>query len=245
MSEIKLHVHTCEGVEPKLIEIASDATVEQLLNEMQAAGAAVGESGEEVILWVENEEVACRKENKLHEHGIKHGHHVHCHQCRHVAVFVTHDSQTKEKPFAPSATVQKVHQWAIKEFGLKAEEADEVLYLHDDLTNKLPEHAHVGSFVKFPNCKLALRLACKDIKVTVSYTGQDPFEHKFTPETTVGTVKVKAMELFKLEKGAADKYALQYDGVSLDDATKIGKFGKCELPLVLMLKKPQEKGYAT
>ena len=244
MSAIKLHVHTCEEVEPKLIEIASDATVEQLLNEMQAAGAAVGESGEEVILWVENEEIACRKESKLHEHGIKHGHHVHCHQCRHVAVSVKHDSQTKEKPFAPSATIQKVHQWAVKEFGLKPEEADEVLYLHGDLTHKLPEHSHVGSFVKFPHCKLALRLACKEIKVSVSYTGHDPYEHKFTPETTLGTVKAKAMELFKIEPGAADKYVLQFDGASYDDATKIGKFGKCELPLVLLLKKPQEKGYA-
>ncbi|MGA3266500.1 MAG: multiubiquitin domain-containing protein [Verrucomicrobiota bacterium] len=79
MPEIELHVHTHEGAEPKLIKISSDATVEQLVKEIQAAGAAIGEPGEEIILWVENEEITCRKGHKIHECRIKHGHHVHCH----------------------------------------------------------------------------------------------------------------------------------------------------------------------
>jgi len=79
MAEIELQVHTHEGVEPKLIKIASDATVEQLVKAIQAAGAAIGEPGEEIVLWVENEEVTCRKGQKIHECGIKHHHHVHWH----------------------------------------------------------------------------------------------------------------------------------------------------------------------
>jgi len=164
MTEIELHVHTCDGVEPKLIKIASDATVEQLVNAIQAAGAAIGESGEEIILWIENKEVTCRKHQKIHEHGIKHGHHLRFHRGQ--------------------------------------------------------------------------------IKVKVAYTGHDDYEGEFSPEATVGTVKLKAMGKFEIESGAADKYVLQHDNVNIDDKVKIGALGKCEVKLVLLLKKPQEKGYA-
>jgi len=165
MADIELHVHTCEGVEPKLIKIASDATVEQLIKELQAAGAAVGEPGEDIILWVENEEVACERGRKLHEHGIGHGRHIHCHRCKHVKVFVTHESHIKEKSFAPSATIHKVREWAVEAFGLRGREQDEALYLHGDLKTKLPEHAHVGSFVKPSHCELDLCLAHKEVQV--------------------------------------------------------------------------------
>jgi hypothetical protein len=79
MKLIEIQVHVADGEPPKAIKIAEDATIEQLLQEIQAAGAAIGESGEQIILRVEDKELTCRKEQKLHECGIKHGHHVHCH----------------------------------------------------------------------------------------------------------------------------------------------------------------------
>ncbi len=94
MKEIEIHVHTHEGVEPKLIKIAEDATIEQLLKQMQAAGAAIGEPGEEIILWVENEEIKCHKHHKIHERGIRHHHHIHCH-C--VIVVNTRDKRWEKK----------------------------------------------------------------------------------------------------------------------------------------------------
>jgi hypothetical protein len=79
MKQIEIQVHLAEGQQPKAIKIAEDATIEQLLKEIQAAGAAIGEPGEEIILWVENKEVACRRHHKLHECGIKDGHRIQCH----------------------------------------------------------------------------------------------------------------------------------------------------------------------
>jgi hypothetical protein len=219
MTEIELHVHTCEGVEPKLIKIASDATVEQLIKEIQAAGAAVGEPGEEIILWVENEEVACRKGQKIHECGIKHGHHLHCHRCNHVNVVVTHESQTKEKSFPPSATVAKVHAWAVEAFGLKGRAHNEVLFLHGDLKAKLPDHSHVGSYVKFPHCELELCLAHKEPQVievaVVTTSGSWPHE---------GYENVPVHQPIKVELlRAAKKLGLA------DMANWIAKVGKVEL----------------
>ena len=77
---------------PKQIKIASDATIEDLIKAIQTADAVIGKPGEEVILWVEDNEIACHKEHKLHEHGIKHGHHLHFYR-RKVEIFVN----TREK----------------------------------------------------------------------------------------------------------------------------------------------------
>ena len=240
MSEIiELNVHTQEGVEPKQVKIASNATVNDLINAIQTAGAVIGEPGDEIILWVENEEVPCDNKRQIHEHGIKHGHHVHCHRCKHVHVTVAHGAKTVEKSFAPSATFKKVHEWAVKELNLPGA----TLYLHGDFKTKLPDRAHIGSYAKSPGCKLALCLACDEIRVDVAYTGHNNFEGKFPSETALGVVKLKAMSEFSLEQSAASKYALQHDGANFDDNVKLIVFGKCELSLTLVLKQPQEKGY--
>jgi hypothetical protein len=84
----------------------------------------------------------------------------------------------------------------------------------------------------------------KKIEATVSYTGHDDYQGEFSPEVPVGTVKRKAMKEFDIEESAADKYALQFNGTNLDDHTKIGDLGKPEVKLVLVLKQPQQKGYA-
>ena len=56
MKEIEIHVHTCDSVDSRLIKIAEDATVEELVKIVQAAGAVIGELEEEIFLLVENEE---------------------------------------------------------------------------------------------------------------------------------------------------------------------------------------------
>jgi len=55
-NEIEIHIHLAEGGQSKAIKIAEDATIGQLLEKAQAAGAAIGEPGEEIILWVEDKE---------------------------------------------------------------------------------------------------------------------------------------------------------------------------------------------
>jgi hypothetical protein len=83
----------------------------------------------------------------------------------------------------------------------------------------------------------------KKVKVEVAYTGHDEYVEEIAPETPVGTVKRKAMKQFGIEESAADNYAMQFSGANQDDKTKVGDFGDTDVKFVLVLKKPQEKGY--
>src|SRR5262245_39574697 len=82
------------------------------------------------------------------------------------------------------------------------------------------------------------------VEVTVVYTGQDPFVDEFPPPVPIGTVKRKAMKQFGIEESAADQYALQFDGVNLDDKVKVGDVAGEKVTLTLVRIKAQEKGYA-
>jgi hypothetical protein len=83
----------------------------------------------------------------------------------------------------------------------------------------------------------------KKVKVSVFYTGEEPYVDEFAPEVPIGTVKRKAMKQFGLEERAADEYALQYEGANLDDKRKVGDIAGKEVTLTLVRVRPQEKGY--
>src|SRR5689334_5858784 len=93
MKMLEIDVCTSKGTEPRRLKIAEDSTIEQLLNQMRVAGATIGESGEDILLWVEDEEITCRKHKKIHECGIGHGHRVHCHD---GVVFLIVNTREKE-----------------------------------------------------------------------------------------------------------------------------------------------------
>lgn len=77
MKEIEISVHTSEEGQTRQIKIAEDATIGELVNAIQAAGAVIGELEEEILLLVENEEKLLKRDHKLSDCGIRHGHHVH------------------------------------------------------------------------------------------------------------------------------------------------------------------------
>jgi hypothetical protein len=83
----------------------------------------------------------------------------------------------------------------------------------------------------------------RKIGVIVLYTGQDTYTGEFAPEVPIGTVKRKAMKQFGLEESSADEYALQFEGVDLDDKKKVGDITGHSVTLTLVRIKPQEKGY--
>jgi hypothetical protein len=87
MKKIDIHVHLPDGEQPKAITIAEDATIEQLLKEIQAADAVIGELEEEILLLVENEEKYVKRTHRLSDCSIKHGHHVHF-KSQHIEVAV-------------------------------------------------------------------------------------------------------------------------------------------------------------
>ena len=155
MKEIELYIHTAEHHDPKLVKVDENATVEELLKRFAPEGNG------DIHLTTEGEEEPHDRHRKLSECGVKHRHHVHCHRCRKVAVTVFYNGEQSHS-FAPSATIEKVLQWALRTFGLKGADAlDKVLRLSDAPNDVLPESAHIGSFVKAPACEVRLNLTGK------------------------------------------------------------------------------------
>ena len=142
MKEIELQVHTAGHGQAKAIKIAEDATVGQLLEMAQAAGAAVGELEEEILLLVENEEKLLHRSHRLSECGIHHGHHVHLHG---VAIIVN----TREKRWNKKAI--SYEQVVVLAFGTCSEHPDTVYTV---TYTKGPEHKRDGSLVKGQSVKV-------------------------------------------------------------------------------------------
>lgn len=144
MKEIEILAHLGDGKQPKAIKIAEDATIEQLLKELQVAGATIGESGDKVVLWVEDEEVACHKHQKLHECGIKHGHHLHCH-LRDVVIIVNTREKKWEKPEI------SYEELVVLAFGTYSPDPNTVYTVK---FSKGSEHKREGSLVKGQSVKV-------------------------------------------------------------------------------------------
>jgi hypothetical protein len=57
VQEIEIQVYLPDCEQPKAIKIANDATIEQLLDQIQAADVAASGTDEDIILLVEDREV--------------------------------------------------------------------------------------------------------------------------------------------------------------------------------------------
>jgi sulfur carrier protein ThiS len=120
--QIEIHVHADDGNDPKRITLAEDATVEDLLRIIQAETGAIAELEGEILLLVEDREALVRREHKLCDHGIRHGHHVHVSKAKHIYVAVVTTSGTwPHKGFASVPIHQAVKiqlQHAAKRLGI-------------------------------------------------------------------------------------------------------------------------------
>ena len=138
MKDIEIQIHLAGEGQPKAIKIAEDATIGQLLEMARAAGAAIGEPGEEIILLIENKQIVCRKHQKLHECGIKHGHNLHFHH-REVVIIVN----TREKKWdKPKISYEEVVVLAFSTI------SNDPNVIYTVTFSKGPEHKREGSLVK-------------------------------------------------------------------------------------------------
>lgn len=142
MSEIEIHVHLSDTEAPKAIKIAEDATVDQLVKAVQAAGVAVGELGEEVLFLIENEEKLLKLERKLLDCGIKHGQHLH------VGAVVIIVNTRERKWYEKRISYEEVVKVA---FGPNP--AHETIVYTVDYSHG-PEHHRTGTLVKGQSVKV-------------------------------------------------------------------------------------------
>ena len=157
--EIELYLHGDESREPKLIRVSLEDTVESLIEKARAAGLLSAIGAEDPHIFLEDVDEEFNAKEKICGCHIRHRQHLHCHRCQRVEVSVTYNGVVKAETFPPSATIKRICKWALKEFDITgADAADKTLRLGDPNGPELTDDVHIGSLVKFPNCKISLFL---------------------------------------------------------------------------------------
>jgi hypothetical protein len=83
---------------------------------------------------------------------------VHIHKCRHVAVEVNFNGETKRRRFSPAATIGVVSQWTRKKFHLDPAAAAEYLLQFCNSTKQPRSAEHLGELVEPPKCSVCFDL---------------------------------------------------------------------------------------
>lgn len=150
-----------EGIsEVQIVRISEQSTVQELI---EKAGAIVDSSRSDAVavLFLEDSDGELSSKVTLKDVGIGHRSRVHSHRCRRVVVTVNFKDDHKSHEFPPSATVRKVKRWADEEFELKGIDATEHALQICGTATRPDEDVHIGSLVKFPDCKICFDLVPK------------------------------------------------------------------------------------
>jgi len=147
--ELFLHKKGFDG--PQLVDVGEDITVTEFLSLHGAPESSA---------WLENDDELIADE-KLSSVGVVEHSHIHVGRCREVAVRVRYGGESKEERFRPSATVQRVFDWAAGPTGFNldpTERAKHALFLKKV---ELDPDEHIGVLAS-DECELTLDLAPKE-----------------------------------------------------------------------------------
>lgn len=149
---MELYLHTKESEEPKLVLVAEDVRLEEVVHEHGEAGASA---------WREGEERELDLTLTIRELEIVEWSHVHVGKCKRVTVTVRQDSE-KVKDFPPSATVAAVYEWASGPQGFDLLPAERVKHTFVICGTEMePDRsAHVGSYAN-EECEVCFNLVPK------------------------------------------------------------------------------------
>ena len=151
-----------EGIKDiKLIRVPHDCKVRELIEKIQAEMYAAQSGAGEMVLLLEDRDDELHPEANLNEAGIGHRHRIHCHRCRRIEVTVNFNGVSKAHTFSSSSTIKKIKHWADEQFGLKGVDTTEHALQLCGKNTRPDEDAHIGSFVRSPNCKVCFDLVPK------------------------------------------------------------------------------------
>lgn len=104
--------------------LPAEPTYEQLFEILAKRGVELGD-GSFVFLDEEDEPLTRKPKKGELLPPIKRGCRIHVTKCRKIKVTVNYLEKTADQTFAPGARVKKVKAWAVKTFGLDANDAAE------------------------------------------------------------------------------------------------------------------------
>ena len=155
IDKLKVYLHGESIAEAKIIEIESGASHEEIIKYFHKETNASG-SVEDYKLFIEREDadgITIEEEEVI---VIKHKTHIHCHRCEKVEATIGYQHLTENFPVGPETTVAQLTKLAAKAFRVSpVDAADLVLRLGTDI---LPVTEHIGTLVKYPDCKITLAL---------------------------------------------------------------------------------------
>lgn len=151
-----------EGIQDiKLIRVPPDCTVHELIEKALAESGIPHHETEGVFLFIEDHDEDLNLDASLGKAGIGHRHRIHCHRCRRIEVTVNFNGVSKLHTFSPSTTIKRIKHWADDQFGLKGVDATEHALQICGTNTRPDEDVHVGSLVRYPNCKVCFDLVPK------------------------------------------------------------------------------------
>jgi hypothetical protein len=147
---MNIYIHGENNKDAKSIDVPENSTNEEiLLVYKEKFGNLIMQ--EEILVFVEDEQE--HHEHHRHHHNT----HIHCHRCKHITVSISYNTGIKAFHVAPSATGKKLLEKAANAFSiLPIDAADLLLRLSDG--KDIESTDHIGSFVSYPNCAIAISL---------------------------------------------------------------------------------------
>lgn len=153
--KLKVYLHGEDVAEARIIEVEAGASHAEIIEYFHKETNALG-SIEDYKLFIEREDtdgITIEEEEVI---VIKHKAHVHCHRCEKVEALIGYQHLTKNFPVGPETTIAQLTKAAAAEFKVSpVDAADLVLRLGTDI---LPVTEHIGTLVKYPDCKITLAL---------------------------------------------------------------------------------------
>jgi len=156
MKSLEIYIHGENNREPKLVEVAENSTVPDIINRYKQEFHSDAPA-EEIEIFIENEQEPVKKDRPSDEIGLKKRGHFHCHRCKKIAVTIIYNGEDKTFQFEPSATGKKILKKAIAAFNINEHDAGDYLLKLDDKTI-LQASDHIGSYASYPQCSVKLNL---------------------------------------------------------------------------------------
>jgi len=89
---------------------------------------------------------------------IPHGLRVHLHRLKGIDVTVRYAGRDVRRTFRPGSTIRRVKRWAVRELGISASDAAELMLQISGTDQRPDPDTHIGALVKYPNKALCLDL---------------------------------------------------------------------------------------
>jgi len=137
------------------VELPGDATLAVVKTQIAGRHGL----GEEVLIFVEDEETPARESILLIEIATHVGVKIHVHHCEHIKTSVFFNGETVEHKFTPGTTVARVKHWAaVHKFGMSAEEAGEHVLQISGTKDRPAPNTHLGALTDRHHCKVSFDL---------------------------------------------------------------------------------------